>query len=251
MTNLDLAQLRLLFFLFAGMAVVILIGLIAYVVVASRRRKAEDAPASNAVVVAPAAELPEAMQVMSLVRDEAGGRLQVEIEGARYRRLADVEDPEVKRRIVTTAMELIQFTGVLGEGISEPAPIEKTRTWREDLREGSHIELQRARTAPPSAGSPLQPPPDVHDIEARFLSLLAEMGQPSSRTFVDDIDDIVQRRLPLIPALAGRELHVRPGPGGKVRFSFEGQEYENVDDIPNLTARQLITDAIQEWDETT
>jgi hypothetical protein len=55
----------------------------------------------------------------------------------------------------------------------------------------------------------------------------------------------------LIPAVAGSDIHVRPGPAGSVRFVFEGQEYENLDEIPNLTARTLIRDSIQEWDETT
>jgi hypothetical protein len=71
------------------------------------------------------------------------------------------------------------------------------------------------------------------------------------RTFVDDIDDIVRRRVQLVPALLGRDLHVRLGPGDSVRFAFEGKEYEDLDQVPNMTARQLIKDAIQEWEETT
>jgi hypothetical protein len=34
-----------------------------------------------------------------------------------------------------------------------------------------------------------------------------------------------------------------------VRFVFEGREYEELDDVPNMTAQQLIRDAIQEWEE--
>jgi hypothetical protein len=67
---------------------------------------------------------------------------------------------------------------------------------------------------------------------------------------VDDIDDIVQRRIPLIPALIGRDLHVRLGPGDSVRFVFDGRAYDSLDNVPNMTARQLIKDAIQEWEET-
>jgi hypothetical protein len=55
----------------------------------------------------------------------------------------------------------------------------------------------------------------------------------------------------LVPALVGRGMHVQSGPSGQVIFVFEGQEYENLEDVPNLTARQLIQDAIREWDETT
>ena len=68
---------------------------------------------------------------------------------------------------------------------------------------------------------------------------------------MEDIEDIIQRRIQLIPALAQKQLHVEPGPGGEVRFIFEGQAYQRLDDIPNLTARDVVRDAIQEWDETT
>lgn len=212
---------------------------------------------------------------MSLLRAGPGGRLQVEIEGVRYQKLSSVQDPEIKRKIVAMAMELIQFTGVLDSQPADPAPVEKTQTWREDVREGSQVELRRARDIAPGVAG-LQTSATPQEVEASFLNLLTEMGHPSptpdhtsvleslqhrlkpkpvelqrARTFVDDIDDILQRRVQLTPALAGRDLHVQPSAGGKVRFSFEGQYYESVDDLPNLTARQLIKDAIREWDETT
>jgi hypothetical protein len=172
-------------------------------------------------------------------------------------------------------MELVQFTGALDDGGQGLAPLEKTQTWREDLRQGSQDELKRARTLSSAVRTEPRLTPASEEVEEQFLDILAEMGQapgqperasivdsiqqrlqpklPESdepRSFVHDIDDIVQRRIQLIPALQGRGLHVQPGPGGKVLFQFEGQEYESVDGVPNLTARQLIQDAIREWEET-
>jgi hypothetical protein len=66
---------------------------------------------------------------------------------------------------------------------------------------------------------------------------------------VDEIEEIVQRRIHTMPALHGRDLHVRLGAGGSVRFAFEGVEYERLEEIPNMTAQQLVQDAIAEWDE--
>jgi hypothetical protein len=71
-----------------------------------------------------------------------------------------------------------------------------------------------------------------------------------SSSFVDDIDAIIQRRVQMIPALVGRDLHVRLGPGDSVRFVFEGREYDGLDRVPNMTAQQLIRDSIQEWEDT-
>ena len=272
MENLDLQQLKILFFVLIGIIFVTLVALVVYVIIANRRERAKLAQTYEEAKLAPRSELQVTGRFLSLVRDQAGEPLQVEVGGTKYRALADIKDAQVKRQVVTAAMELIQFTGVLGDDVRMPAPIEKTHSWREDLREGSQEELKRIQTTPAEQ----EVPPAPKEIEERFLSLLAEIGQPvptpekpsilgavrqrmasktsdsdQHRTFVDDIEAIVQRRVQLIPALARRDLHVRPGPGGTVCFVFEGQEYDSLEQVPNLTARQLIKDAIQEWDETT
>lgn len=271
MGNLDLDQLEILTYLFVGLVLLIVIGLIVYLVLAGRKSRPGPGPSAvEDLVIRP--EHRVVGQVMSLVRDGPGAPLQVEFEGTRYRTLAEVQDPNTKRQIVTTAMELIQFTGVLDRGGLAPAPLEKTETWREDLRSESQSELQLAR-----GHSPTETParPASQEIEDQFLSMLAEIGSSPSqtekpsvvsavrqrltprlpdstqpRTFVDEIEEIVQRRIPLTPAMLGRGLHIRSGQDGKVVFEFEGNEYTSADAIPNLTARQLIKDSIQEWEET-
>ena len=267
--DLDLQQLRVLFLVLLGLSAVALAILIAYIVVASRGRRrlgqerADEEQSDQALRAAWAARMATGL-VLALFRDEPGSPLQVEIGGARYRRLAEIEDPQLKRQVVEAAMDLIRFTGALGAESLAPAPVDKTYSWREDLRK----EI-RAQPAP----APARPP--TGEVEEQFLNLLSEIGPPPSpekpnlttaiqqrlspkvtrleqpRSFVDDIEEIVQRRVPLIPALAGRDLHVRLGSDGTVHFLFDGQDYESPDDIPNLTARQLVKDAIQEWDETT
>lgn len=275
MEQIGLQQLQGLVFLFVGLVFVILVALVAYVVFANRRQRAKAAQMyeEESTELRPAHRVTG--QILALAREEVGGPLQVEINGISYRNLADIEDLQVRRQVVESAMELIQFTGVLGPAAVAPASLEKTYSWREDLRESSQDELDRIQTRPTGAGAGPQTPPVPEEVEERFLNMLAEMGQPrtqpekpslasslqhalrpkspdsdQSRTFVDDIEDIIQRRIQLIPAMQGRGLHVRPGPAGAVHFMFEGQEYEGLRDIPNLTARQLIKDAIREWDET-
>lgn len=274
MQDFGLQQLEFLFFLLLGLIFLILTALIIYVVIANRRQRAEIVQKYEEQKLAPRPSLQIKGKILSLFREEAGGTLQVEVSGNRYRRISDIEDPQVRRRVIDAAMELIQFTGVLGAGAIAPARIEETHTWREDMRVSSQTELSRIRTVPDR--DEVESPQAPEQVQEQFLSMLADMGQgaltpdkpglvsslqqrltpklPESerpRTFVDDIEDIIQRRVQLIPALAGRDLHVRPGPGGSVHFVFEGKEYQNLDEVPNLTARQLIKDAIQEWDETT
>jgi hypothetical protein len=212
-----------------------------------------------------------------LVREEPGDELQVEVAGDRYRHLAEIKDPQLRRQVVGAALELIRFTGVVGEDITVPTPMEGTQSWREDLREDSKGELERIRATPalPEHQSPALVSSTPEELEEQFLSLLTEMGQTSppperptiasslqqrrspkpdesgrSPSFVDEIDAIIQRRVQMIPALIGRDLHVRLGPGDSVRFVFEGREHDSLDHVPNLTAQQLVKDSIQEWEDT-
>ena len=271
MDTFSLEQLRTILFVVVGAIVVLMTALIVYVMWSSRKKTMHDQEVGGNK---PSSDhsLSTSTRPLSLVRDTEGGPLKVEIGGVRYRTLADVEDVEIKRQIVTSAMELVRFTGVLGRTVQEPVPMDKTYRWREDLRQESQDELKQRRGAaadqPAAAVAPAKAA-----IEEQFLSMLAEMGQASPpekpglvsslqrrltpkgieerpRTFVDNIEEILQRRLQTMPAFHSRELHMRADPTGEVRFQFDGQEYQDASDIPNLTARQLITDAIKEWEET-
>lgn len=280
MTDLSQEQLEQLFYLFLGLVFVTAAVLVVYVALASRRAKADRSRgrADDELAIRP--EYLVVGQVLSLVRDAPGAALQVEVDGVKYSSLAEIKDPQLRRQIMAGAMELIQFTGVLAQKDLSPAPISRTETWREDLRQGSQTELESARRA--TGGASDAPAPERHSVarpgeaEEQFLDLLADMGQSQvqpekptvigavqqrlapkpqepdrPRSFIDEIEEIIQRRIPLMPALVGRGLHVQSGPGGEVLFVFEGKTYENLENLPNLTARELVQDAIREWDETT
>lgn len=275
MEALDVQQLEsLLYGLLAaiGIALALLIG---YVVLANRRQRDKMTAAYEADRLAPLPARRVSGQILSLVRNEAGGALGVEIGGEVYAGLAEIEDLQLRRQVVGAALELIQFTGALGQTATapHPAPLDATSSWREDLRESSRTELERIHSSASAGGNGLSATQGADLVEAQFLNLLEELGQapppekPSmagalrrrrqpkkveeegSPGFVDEIEAIVQRRLRTVPALAGRDLHVRLGDGGLVRFVFDGTEYERLEEIPNLTAQQLVRDAIAEWDE--
>jgi hypothetical protein len=276
MGGLNLQQLETLLFLFIGLIFVTLAALIIYVVVAGRRRKNRMTRVrrSNEVGARPA--VARSGEVLALVREESWAPLEVEIGGKRYRSLAEIEDPQIKQQVMRSAAELIRFTGVLVDKAVGLSPLEKTYTWREDLRESSEGELGRIQDTAPLGGARTREGSATQRDEEQFLSQLAEKGPslaPATKptlassfqhalrpklpesdrppSFVDEIEDIVQRRIQLMPSLQGRGLHVRPGSEGSVLFAFEGKEYESLDDLPNFTARQLVKDAIQEWDQTT
>lgn len=272
MEGLDPQLLELILYFLIGVIVLTLIGLGVYVVAANRRARAKLAEAYEGERLAPRPTLQLTGQILSLVREQVGSPLLVEVAGHRYRRMTEVQDAQLRRQILQATMELVQFTGVLGgKEAGGPAPIDKTYRWREDMREQSRSELHQTR----AGDMPAAATSSREELEAQFLHMLSEMGASSphgkptlvgsiqqrlstkgmdsetSRTFVDEIEAIVQRKTRLIPALARREIHVRQSAEGMVRFVFEDDEYQSLDDIPNMTVRQTIREAIQEWDETT
>lgn len=281
MSSLDLQQLELIFYGLLGLIVVTLVGLAAYVFVANRRARRRLVRAHELESLEPRPALKVTGQIMSLVRQEQGGPLQVEIAGKRYHRMEEIEEKQLRRHVVEAAMELVRFTGALGGGALAPAALEETYRWREDVRQSNEGQLENigsvlAKGDSGSGVSPAAPTRASDEVEERFLDLLASRSQASSTperpnlaralqrrrtpklpeldqpdSFVDEIDRIIQRRIQLIPALAQRDLHVRSSQDGGVCFVFDGQEYKELGELPNLTARQLVKDAIQEWDETT
>jgi hypothetical protein len=275
MQALDLQQLGLLFYLLLGLIFLILIVLIVYVVIANRQQRARLARAHEEDRQSPRSFQHVTGQILSLVRDQSGEPLQVEIEGVKYRSLAEIKDPGARRKVMDAALELIRFTGVLGQDPLVPARREQTNHWREDVRKRSEEELKQIRAGSAEPAVQAQLPPVTKEAEEQFLSLLEEsaptrpapdrptlLGSIQGRmrakpsepvqlpSFVDDIEDILQRRIHMVPALIGRDLHVRLDQTDSVYFAFEGKEYPDLEDVPNLTARQLIKDAIEEWEET-
>jgi hypothetical protein len=281
MLSVDVQQLELVLYFLVGLIVLTLAGLAAYVVTSNRRARHRLAQTYELESVTARPALPVTGQIMSLLRQEPGGPLQVEIGGRRYLKMGEIEETQLRRQVIDATLELVEFTGALGQGPLEPPALERTQSWREDVRQDSREELGQIRSILAQSGSgpgisPTAPPIASEALEERFLDLLASEDQAASvperpdlasalrrrrtpklpavdqpDTFVDQIDRIVQRRLQLIPALAQRDLHVRLSEDGGVRFVFEGKDYEDLGALPNLTAQQVVRDAIQEWDEIT
>ena len=92
-------------------------------------------------------------------------------------------------------------------------------------------------------------PVTAHDVKFTYEQVANPRNTNMMAGPVDEIEAIVQRKIHTTPALRARDLHVRLGARGSVCFVFEGVEYESLEDMPNLTAQQLVRDAITEWDE--
>jgi hypothetical protein len=64
----------------------------------------------------------------------------------------------------------------------------------------------------------------------------------------DEIDQMVQERLRGRPDLAGRRIRLASGLDGGLRIYVDDETFEAVGDITDFRVRELIRDAIREWE---
>jgi hypothetical protein len=197
---------------------------------------------------------PGAEPVIRLVREPASDRLAVEVMGARYHRLSDIQDDELRRQVMLAAAEMVDFTGVLDEGEPVVLSPDQAIQWREDLRRALPRREPDAtaefldKAARQSEQEGLAPVTLVGALQRALQGKTPDSAETLS--LVEEIDQIVQRRLNVTRGLQGRTLKLRAVDAERIVYEFDGAEYGAVDDIPNHTARLLVQDSIREWEET-
>jgi hypothetical protein len=78
------------------------------------------------------------------------------------------------------------------------------------------------------------------------------MGMPGRTldplNLADEIDQVVQHRLRERPDLADRHIRLASGLDGGLRIYVDGEIFEAVSDITDFKVREVIRDAIREWE---
>ncbi len=83
-----------------------------------------------------------------------------------------------------------------------------------------------------------------------FYLIGEELPGPVPQTFVDVIDQIVQRRLANLPTaehLGQQSIRLRSHPTGRLEFIVNGTNYREIKDIPDHNVRDLIQAAVEDW----
>jgi hypothetical protein len=198
---------------------------------------------------------------ISLMRvwQDRDGYLVVEVGGERYRRLFDIRDGEVGRRVLDVIDRLIAFSKGKETRAAPLPPSEPLR----DASEG---------TAPTPAA--VQRPSDTlaGERSQEFLEQLQDqtpVGRRPSRVtldplpfrprsagkersitlnLADEIDQLVQLRVKASPELSQRLIHVANAPDGGLRFEVDGARFAGLDEIPDPAVKAVIRAAIDEWE---
>ena len=205
---------------------------------------------STGAASSPVTPVEDAIEVMRILRDLADGSVIVEINGRRYRRLADIKDAQIGRRFIGNAQALARFA-LLGDlnipdDWSAPPPNLSDQLPPPPLPAQS----EQWQTAPPARPAVQPASTDAGRRSGPFGGgRSAEKEEPAPvLSMAEQIEELLQLRLTATPELAQRSIHIRPALDGGVRIEVDGKFYEGVGDVADQHIREFIQSTIREWE---
>jgi hypothetical protein len=166
----------------------------------------------------------ETVEALRLLRDLADGKLIVEIGGRRYRSIADMTDPQVRRRFMGNAQALTEFV----HPPAAAAPVSQTPT--QTITESTAQAAQTTLTTPP----------------AEIPKVAKETRQ--TKTMADEIEEALQVRLAKLPELSRRSIHILSTPDGGVRVQVDDTYFDGISDVTDDEIRTLLQNVIHDWE---
>jgi len=190
----------------------------------------EEEEPSQSTVVDPAQDRPipiqEAAPILSVQRDR-GGELGVYVRGERYGRLEEIADAHTGRDALEATKAVLQFAdrwlASAHRPVKQAIPKESTLTAEKFLED-----LER---------------------DTRFVTGIASASITADRVLLaEQIDRFVQKRLRRLPELA--DLHVKLGSSANAALFIRvgSDTYDSIDAIPNGEVREIIREAIRDWE---
>jgi hypothetical protein len=72
-------------------------------------------------------------------------------------------------------------------------------------------------------------------------------GEQQASPVAEQIEEMVKKRLAANPELTGREIDFGTMPDGSFDIWVDGIQYNDISDVTDQTVRQVITEAVEEW----
>jgi hypothetical protein len=72
-------------------------------------------------------------------------------------------------------------------------------------------------------------------------------GEQQASPVAEQIEEMVKKRLAANPELVGREIDFGTMPDGSFDIWVDGIQYNDISDVTDQTVRQVITEAVEEW----
>jgi len=209
-------------------------------------------PVAPAVVPQPASTLEPGAALLMQVWQDREGYLMVEIEGQRYRRLFDVRDGAVGRRLLETINRLVAFSKGLEARI---APVPQPQTAAPRPEAVTPVGEAGAEGQSQTLLEPLhQQEDDRHRMSRISMDPRPFRGRSEAKqvgitlNLAEEIERLLQIRVKAASEFSERYIHVAGAPDGGLRFEVDGVSYNAIDAIPEPQVQALIRGAISDWD---
>jgi hypothetical protein len=218
-----------------------------------------DAPSPPSPVQQPREPVPEPGDVLLMqVWQDRDGYLVVEIEGQRYRRLFDVRNGVIGRRVLEIINRLIAFSKGQESRIEiSPAP--------QPARDIAQATALPATTIVPLADEvvgeqaqafveklqqepEVKRPPRISTDPVPFRRRSSTQEAHITLDLAGEIDQMLQIRVKASPEFSQRYIRVGNAPDGGLRFDVDGARYGGLDEIPDSQVQALIRAAIADWE---
>ena len=160
--------------------------------------------------------------------------LQIEIDGRVYRSREEV-DEAARNRLGNLLEELSTWTGQA----TKTVPVETPLT----------TPVMTSETAIPISLDLSEPNPRP-SVLGPFISALQPIGrkgEPKLMSLAEQIDEILQERIRLTP-FENRNLKLMNSPKKGLLVRVDGKEYEGIDSVPDESIRDVIRQAVKEWE---
>lgn len=196
------------------------------------------------------------IEVFRVLRVGSLGELAVEVEGRRYQKIAQIRDGTVGRRVLLAIQELDSFVGPLGQN---PLPeLHRLPSAPSTSVESAHLAdsdltfLSKLEGPPPGEG-PAERKVDLVGYWRKGLGGALHRGsvEPAAgpKSFIDEIEEMLQLRLISLPDLASRGVHFRSTAAGELRIEVDGLLYDRMELIPEPGIVALLKETIQAWEK--
>jgi hypothetical protein len=196
--------------------------------------------------------------LMQVWQDRAG-YLVVEIEGQRYRRLFDVRNGVIGRRVLEIISRLVAFSKGQESRVAASPALQPARDVAQATAPSTAIAAPLADVVVEEQAQAfvekLQQEPEV---KPRALHISTDpvpfrRRGPAQEAHITlnlagEIDQMLQIRVKASPEFSQRYIRVANAPDGGLRFDVDGARYSGLDEIPDSQVQALIRAAISDWE---
>ena len=185
---------------------------------------------------------PAVQEILRVVRDPATGQVIIHIAGKPYTNFRDIQNAANEQAFMMAYRLLQAFSE---NAVAAPRPAEDAKA--------ALPQAEPAQPSPVAYRAAELPPPELPSMQPLRQFRKMRGKQPPATTYViksitEQIEDHLQDKIARTP-LARRGVHVRSELQGTAVFLLDGKAYPSVDEVPDPEVRQVIREAISEWEK--